>query len=470
MPAQYRCRTCHGTINSLAGAPACPAGGGPMELCASGSSLGLQTGCYVQRQAQFKTHARFEARHFVPGTGRGKFDCSYSPKDTILWITQKYNLEFENTKGQPPFTAKEKLEYKMRLSSVIPAYWSSKCELRCTLQGYTDVRVTPMFRVEFDSPIGAHFQLKIQRSVPGIERVACVSLRQISISPETQDTASFQDYHMIEAAASDKNPAIYYEHETRRLQSVLKTAQVSGIEFAKGKSTLSVNVKSDLASFVGLLKDRVRGTPQIPIIVEGLVAAGEEVELAGQRQDAVKRFLETAAIGNAVEKAPLPGRAPLLPPQNKVVDEPPAFKPTLKRTSSLPNIVLERPVLGAKLTVKKVDPERANYSTVAHEFGHMLGLPDEYNDAQMPGREWLASKSKESQAEATAAPRLQRNYIGLCGWAHVVPPTFPSHTASMMSWGMVLNPRHFVTVLDALATLTHEFIPKEPCPWTIQVP
>ena len=111
--------------------------------------------------------------------------------------------------------------------------------------------------------------------------------------------------------------------------------------------------------------------------------------------------------------------------------------------------------------------------TVAHEFGHMIGLPDEYvcmhaltNDAMeniyaMSPDEVKTFKGSGMQiADVKKMPdgtinvphivRHQKAFVTLCQRCGLVPPEFGRMTPSMMSNGMVFHPHHFVTIWEAV--------------------
>jgi hypothetical protein len=78
------------------------------------------------------------------------------------------------------------------------------------------------------------------------------------------------------------------------------------------------------------------------------------------------------------------------------------------------------------------------YSVGEHEFGHLLGLPDEYQD-NTTGRLGTA----------------QTNYMALVTGAGVQgPAVWGVHTSSVMSAGVDVLPRHYVTLWEALGRMT----------------
>src|SRR5262245_21109451 len=99
------------------------------------------------------------------------------------------------------------------------------------------------------------------------------------------------------------------------------------------------------------------------------------------------------------------------------------------------------------------------YNVAAHEFGHMLGLPDEYENP---------TGGTNAKPEDLAKEQVKVRFLQMTGWAQSGAPDFPSHTMSMMSDGPVLMSWHFVTIWEALVRLTWDHI--RPEDWTIYVP
>jgi hypothetical protein len=87
--------------------------------------------------------------------------------------------------------------------------------------------------------------------------------------------------------------------------------------------------------------------------------------------------------------------------------------------------------------------QRFSYCAATHEFGHSIGLPDEYQDYSQPGP-W-----GRTQADLQRAGAVQTAMAALIR-ADNVPawPPFARH-ASLMSTGEVFHERYYLTVLDA---------------------
>lgn len=82
----------------------------------------------------------------------------------------------------------------------------------------------------------------------------------------------------------------------------------------------------------------------------------------------------------------------------------------------------------------------ARQTTVAHEFGHMFGLSDEYPDLTGPTRRDVGDKTGHSDKVQQMLPGHE--------------PIRAHHSEDIMSVGEVVRPHHYVGFLSALAQLT----------------
>ena len=110
-------------------------------------------------------------------------------------------------------------------------------------------------------------------------------------------------------------------------------------------------------------------------------------------------------------------------------------------------------------------------ATVVHEYGHMVGLKDEYvclSDAAANAmvqcqfiEAWeksavLSRNAKTASAGIPTANAEMAEFVRYCKDAGVVPPMFGQQTTSIMSSGSEFHPCHFVTLWAALVDLTNK--------------
>jgi Immune inhibitor A peptidase M6, catalytic domain len=79
----------------------------------------------------------------------------------------------------------------------------------------------------------------------------------------------------------------------------------------------------------------------------------------------------------------------------------------------------------------------------AHEFGHMIGLPDEYD--ALPGHNSNVAKDL-----------VIHRFLGMADLYGTPKPTMGRMTTSIMCKGRDVLPCHMITALQALRTLTND--------------
>ncbi len=437
MPTRYQCSDCKGTFDVAMGpAPVCENGLGQMSVTGTGTSMPTpQTGCKKGKQKFLASS--FEQSFFVPSTARGKFDCSYRPTTGRLYITVKLSATFGGSFFEW-FSGAEQASLKSDLSDGVPVYWDGKCTLRCTRHGWTDIAVQPVFAVTFGSS-GSHFKLIISRedelakSNPhGRECRGFVSMNQVQGS-DVQDRVELRDFqtrefnHTVGGLLTAGNDRSFLEDA---LTACGATVERRGADRIVTAIFPFANVSTDTAAIAAHLREFVRrvnlqltGSHPVPVVVKGFIRVPEAPDLARQRADAVRTILTTAAIKNPVTVDPVSYSG----------------NPSVE-------ITIDRTYENAFAT----GGNQFQYNVAAHEFGHMIGLPDEYENP-------------------TTGPKfvVKTNYLALVGRAGLLPPVFPSHTSSMMSDGMTMMGWHYVTAWEALAALTRDFLNENE--WAIHV-
>ena len=435
MPTRYQCSNCKGTFDVVMGpAPVCENGLGQMNSTAVGDVMPTpQTGCKKGKQKFLASS--FEKSFFVPSTARGKFDCSYRPSSGNFFMTVKLSATFGGSFLEW-FSSEEQTRMKTDLTQGVPVYWNGPCTLRCTRHGWTDIVVNPVFAVTFGSS-GSHFKMVISRedertNPHGRECRGFVSMNQVS-GIDAQDRVELRDFHTRE-----------FNHTVGGLltagndREFVENALIAcgGTVERRGGGRIPVGVfpftatSADTAGIAAHLREFVRranlqlaGSHPVPVILKGFIQVPEAPGLAAQRANAVRTIFTTAGLKNPITVDPVSYSGS------------PSVEITIDRTYE---------------TSFSTGVSQFPYNVAAHEFGHMIGLPDEYEDAT-------------TGAKLT----VKQNYLALVHRAGLLPPTFPSHTSSMMSDGMTLMNWHYVTAWEALATLTHDFLDEDE--WAIHV-
>jgi hypothetical protein len=388
-----------------------------------------QTGCKKSKQKFLASN--LAETFYVPSTARGKFDCSYRPTDSILNIVVRLKATFDS------ISSEGQLQIKTNLSQGVPQYWDGACTFRCMRHGWTDITVQPRFSVDFGSP--SHFKLVItpedERAKGKLTRECrgFVSMNQVT-SPKAEDRAELRDFqtrefnHAAGGMLNAGNDREFLEKALKgcgaTIEEKVRNVPIAVLPFGDSSSEASA-LEPVMRAFVTAANKQTRGSHPVPVLVKGFVKMSEPEALAVRRAQAVQTFLKmTAALKNPVNIAAENGTG----------------KPAVE-------VSIDHTYEGGFITGER----EFQYNVAAHEFGHMIGLPDEY-------------ENPDTGAKAI----VKKNFQALLHRAGLRGPEFPSHNSSMMSDGMTMMPWHYVTAWEALAYLTRGFL--APGDWTINVP
>jgi len=165
------------------------------------------------------------------------------------------------------------------------------------------------------------------------------------------------------------------------------------------------------------MKAKSPSDPAVPVVFRGFASAEggrqHNERLSLQRAEAVATELRNAGVPQPLVVS---GRGPV----------------------GSPNEAANRKVEVAPSTSFETTYATNRYSVAEHEFGHALGLPDEY----------INRTSGALGAKQTA-------FVNLAQQAGVAPPDrWGDKTSSQMSSGVDVLPRHYLTVWEALAHMT----------------
>ena len=202
--------------------------------------------------------------------------------------------------------------------------------------------------------------------------------------------------------------------ERRRLQAAVAREFPSPIIFEQNRSTIDVFDVDALRRLAASMNEKYPSAPAIPILLNGFASAegavGRNFELSLERAEAVKAVL-------AAEGVPQPlvalGLGPIGAPDDR----------NNRRVDIAPSVTFEAAYRGNR------------YDVAAHEFGHVLGLPDEYKDN--PASAWQTGYLSEVAISGAPGPHQ---------WG--------VRTSSIMASGVDVLPRHYVSLHEALAEMT----------------
>ena len=352
--------------------------------------------------------------NFIPRTGIGRFDVECVPATGRMTIETCLYLNIMDTTDANAF--------KTQFAQAVPQTWNQKWKFTCVKPGFNNLTIAPQFRLSFENDFDqAHYVVNVSESIFGKEKV------------------SRQDYYK---AKGDFKP---------------KTAQLGGMS-----SLQQLDFSKDIVRDLGHLfpfhaKCPVTSGSLSPMTVETLRRLGQQIasisanfavylKAGGGRATVnmgmVRQVLQAAGCTNILER---------------------------KRTFKYNNEVVVTLKDDLESAMPAVTPVEFSYpSTVAHEYGHMLGLVDEYNCLSRTASDKLAQLSFIAGNEQTVYENLhsptankmenefadsQREQIALCKEADVSAPSFGFKSASIMSSGRVVQANHMVTIWQCLVDM-----------------
>ena len=366
--------------------------------------------------AELKTKQFFRA-NFAPTTGIGRFDAECSPARGVITIETCLYLNMLDTTDEKSFAT--------QFAQLVPQTWNDKFMFKCTKPGF-DIDIKPKFRLRFESDFNeSHYVVNVSESIFGKEKV------------------SRQDYFQAKGAYK---PKVAQLGGMKALAPVDFTAPI----LEELASLFPVHVKvplvggnlsphaTDTLRLVGRHLSKLNPKPTLYLKSGGSKASVNMQMVAG--------VLQAGGAGQIVQ------RKRNFKYKNEVVV-------TLKDD-------LDDAAAGAAAT------QFSYSSTVVHEYGHMLGLTDEYNCLSRTASDKLAElrfidASEQYVFENLHAPGAhvmenefadsQREQVALCHRAGVAAPQYGFKSDSIMASGRDVHPGHMVTIWECLVDMMSEY-------------
>jgi hypothetical protein len=409
----------------------------------------------------------FALKAFVPSTGLGNFDVEYKPKSGAMRVIMNLHFDFTDvdtawkSQATDPADTKwksaQKKQWVNEFKTQILSVWGNINQIKCVKAGWEDVVASPKLEIKEVSKSKANFSVTVDKAFTTAAGKMRTSQGSTSVGGEDREKkAAFQEQdnkdkindarvktHLANTERSlNITPAFTRDQE--RLAKVL--AQFLGVVFRPGTADLSASMittlKSAAAKILALRKDSALARLH-PIKVKLGLKGTETAALAGRRFSAIQALL----TGEGVE--------------NPLVSE--------SAASANPRATFA-PGDAAGVS----DAYFANWKrlTVAHEFGHMMGLLDEYCPAVSPDLLQMmedegaipdagAPMSGTAQGRVAQDKDKQDAYAKMLTANNLKTPTWARPTTdsqekstSLMSGGFEILTQHYVTIWEALAKAT----------------
>lgn len=428
---------------------------------------------------------RRQLKNHIPSTGMGRFDAEYFHDRDELAITVRPYFEFCQTVAGGIATPggwvkadEDKFVDDFRQQSV--AAWSGKYSFVCTKPGFTEMRADVVIDVvrEMD-PAKAHFHHRIQKNKGMITGIG----REQNDDPANINVGNFAEQDAPERPHDSKTTCGgIASHDVGRLQDLALAHHVNPITFTGGsRVNIDAGSKQRLDAFVAAVKRTERpGSVPVPLMVTGKSNRREALQRgnAGQdRANAVKAYLDGKGLRNT-------------PCETRLFDDVVAAQEAVYKS--------KKSKLSKDAEKEKLDPLKARqdhreveldvkedfvwngdpYSILAHEFGHMLGNPDEYfqygsaavRDAKVrqlqqsgnPEDLHLATKiAAQTVSGNESHSSAQEGMVALAERSGQELPEYGPKTSSIMSAGADVLPVHYAPLWEALSLITGDVVTRD---------
>jgi len=368
---------------------------------------------------------------FNAGTGEMKFTVKVCPR-----------LKFYS---KMDFTTELKNQYLNAFIQQVPQYWNNRFQIKLVKKEFEALVVKPVFEVQESSISDAHFDLVI---LPNANDDVSICVRtgedpQLAQLRNTKYYKSDFDQYAGKLSAQFTQVTLILEDKSRSVLNFLKEPLSLAVDSKPGNAKFSLNTMEALRTFANTVQTCFKGWKKsASVTVTGPGPNGKSIA------EDVGRILKTFGL---TAKFKYEGKGPEG-----------MFKLSVDRKQLLN---LEMEVMSATHRVSDI----AQYAAV-HEYGHMLGLPDEYICYSQATLDIMAKKStglvsKTGEEKSVMQTQVDKNvtmgqsksqteFIRLCRLYGVPVPPFGNKNPSLMSSGHQFQVCHGVTIADTLQKMT----------------
>ena len=387
----------------------------------------------------------FSAPNFRPSAGYGQFDARYWPRLSLMAAVVKLHLAFVQAEDTPPlpdlvwrwargedlgrffWNDAEKRRFERDYVEQVSRQWSARHRFRSVRPCWPFVAwplVSPRIVADADD---AHYEVVVYKmSSPGAFRGSGFRAR-IAGTPGWRGSGELDQNDVL--TMHNRFSSDVARSERLRLERALAESQASPVRFGRDSTAIVPPFDARLRRLATALAARDPTAPLVPLVLSGFASAEGAREhnrrLSQARAEAVQRFLRDAG---APQPLMVVARGPVGVPGDG----------SNRRVEIAADRTFEQGYTGNR------------FLPAGHEFGHALGLPDEY-------RNYVSGNLADKQR---AFERLARQ-------AGVAPPDpWGRRTSSVMSVGMDVLPRHYLTLWEALGRMTEPDIRRDQ--WRIE--
>jgi Domain of unknown function (DUF4157) len=416
---------------------------------------------------------------FHPKTGIGRFEASYDPQIGQLQILSKIYFNFVNhNETGTAWTDPERADFEARMIDETTRIWSRQHTLQCVKPGWENIVAIPTMKIEVvDDPANAHFQIDALKAVeksndpnastqPAMGKELRSNNNKSSVDIDQKKVkagvATLQQYDVKDKF---RDPVLHQYLHQGQVQSVVKNAFLYDrdrlVKALASIGTVAYNTRSiDRGPNLDAQADQTAQALESlaipgalahlhPVVIQGAATSSERDRLAINRATHFKACLEQRGIT----------AQPLQTEGNQ---------------SGFAGVSLE----AAPLSSEVKDTYINNWSRIsaAHEFGHMIGLIDEYIDIESATLAKLLIKDKThppgtsvdhlgNAPESGSVALKQKAFAELLEASGTKAPNFEHKTGkpkgasmlqntSIMTGGYEVLAGHYVTMWEVLTHMT----------------
>jgi hypothetical protein len=374
---------------------------------------------------------------FVPATGLGRFDATYDPNANRLDVRVKCSFDFIQKPGTLAWDQQAQDDFRDMTEQKVEAFWKERYRIRCTKEGWDELYADVFVNLD-EVPNGESYIIRVERigaykSSGGIDHNSFPHICGVNNFANDIDTT--------------KKVNQLFNYKEGLLRETLRAGTSDGFgdyfAFDTNSTKLSSDVTWRLSLFATYAKRRIDyDLADVKGFVVGFTSQADSSfkKLKGSRARAIADWLN-----NLMGRPNNNPFAIVVSPSDATVAD--AVRLLRLRTPNQNGSNTPSGGSGGALIVISTAAgvgrdARSNYVVMHHEFGHMLGLPDEYMGIQH--RVTLAKAKLSSvfpatyfgQTVVTGADRvakMQKRFTRQTELANVQLPNYMSNTGEANS-------------------------------------
>ena len=414
----------------------------------------------------------FKQEDFTPSTKIGKFDAVYRPKDGVMDIISKVHFTFEDVppeyrdqvanKKDRTWTKAQKKDWTRKWIESVLVKWGDIPPFTCDKPGYEDLVVKPNVKIDVvDDPSKAQYKLKVGKAFEttdgkmktgggssGVTREGGGGFQQQDVYDKINDPKVKKHLAQTE---NKGNIIPAFNRDQERMRTDLEKLPPIMFKWDSDEFYGAGDSSKATATAQAILKLRDYSAlfDLHPIDVHVSLDRDEPTILLMDRFKKVQQVLQAAGVTNtlSVKRGSGPGRS--------------------VRLVASPNAE----------HVKDQYLAKWDRYTSAHEFGHVLGLLDEYCPAVSPeliadmfsqgqiseGEKEISETAKSKigsfrDQQSGYADLLKKTGLNVQNWSRPSSSSAGERSTSLMSGGFEVMRQHHVTIWEVLTVLTKDYI------------